>query len=77
MKHFFSTPVVLWATSGGAFAQKLPPVTTDTALANGALYLPDTADYTKFGTGAGPVAAAHTEWALESELQVITSSLHY
>ena len=43
--------------SVGAAAQKLPPVNIDLALANGVLYLPDTNDYTKFGSQAGPVTA--------------------
>jgi hypothetical protein len=48
----------LWAIALCTFAQNLPPVTIDTALANGALYLTDGADYTKFGTATGPVAVA-------------------
>ena len=40
-----------------ASAQKLPPVTIDAGLTNATIYLPDTADYSKFGTQLGPVAA--------------------
>jgi hypothetical protein len=46
------------ALCGIATAQKLPPVTIDIAVANGALYLPDTADYSKYGTLLGPVMPA-------------------
>lgn len=47
----------LWFTIA-ASGQKLPPVNIDLALANGVLYLPDTNDYTKFGTQHGPVTPA-------------------
>jgi len=40
-----------------ASAQKLPPVTIDAGLTNATIYLPDTADYSRFGTQLGPVAA--------------------
>lgn len=43
-------------TACGCLAQSLPPVTFDVSLANGAFYMPETADYTKFGTQRGPVA---------------------
>src|SRR5437870_2132201 len=58
MKTLCLNAVVLCVAAMSTFAQKLPPVTIDTALANGALYLADTADYTKFGTSPGPMAAA-------------------
>ena len=56
MRTQFLLPVYTYALCSAAFAQKLPPVTIDIGLANGVLYLPDTTDYTKFGTLPGPVA---------------------
>jgi uncharacterized protein (TIGR03437 family) len=55
LHHIFAAALCAAATA--AYAQKLPPVTIDTALANGALYVSDSADYTKFGTSPGPVVA--------------------
>jgi hypothetical protein len=42
----------------GCFAQDLPPVTLDITLAQGALYVYDNADPTKFATLAGPVTSS-------------------
>ncbi|PWU04655.1 MAG: hypothetical protein C5B51_16370 [Terriglobia bacterium] len=57
MKRHHMYGAAICVATWTAFAQKLPPVTVDAALVNGALYVSDNADYTKFGTLPGPVAA--------------------